>query len=128
MLTPIAVPQYVSQAAPQYAETVAAVTALDAYGLPNDNGSLAWPLGLRILPPAAESSLLLRQINVLLPSVAAQSLSSTVDKHQLRNLSRSLERLHGLLAARSTDLPHFTAAEAQRFLQQVDEAVKSMAE
>jgi len=119
-----AVPVAVPQAAP---ETIDMDAVLDGLGLPHAQGYLAWPLGVRVLP-TMEAGPLLAQIDAQLPEVAVQALGGAVDAEQVGALSQNVARLRRLLAIREKDLPQQTVADARRFLTQLDDVLKGMAQ
>jgi len=102
--------------APQTSEA----NVFDVLGLPNSNGHVDWPLGLRVLPP--ESRELRLQIEGLLLAAAGQG-----GRPQLvAETGRAVDKLRGLMAdmlARDRLSPS-TSAEAVAFMNRLDDALK----
>ena len=101
------------------------INLLAAFGLPNENGRLLWPLGLRVLAPAAETDPLRAQVDALAVLIAGQATQyGRADAALVHELNRAVDRLETRLAARSADFAEATAAEARRFLQNLRHTAK----
>ncbi len=95
-------------------------------GLLKDGGRLAWPLGLRALPPADQTRELRSQVGTLLQDAVGQAANGKVDPSLLQELSRDVSRLQKLLVARANDLPEDTYIEARQFLNDLDASVRTL--
>jgi hypothetical protein len=97
---------------------------LDAMGVPQADGRLSWPLGLRILPPAPKATALRNQIDALLGMAARQSAEGRVSPNLFREAGNAVNELHGLLRTRKDAIAaSSTYNEADRFL---DKLVKGL--
>jgi hypothetical protein len=98
---------------------------LDAMGLPNAGGRLAWPLGLRILPPDEKTVLLRNQIDALLGIAARQAVQGPVNPKLLQEAGKAVKELHGLLREKKLVFEaSFTYNEADRFLDKLAHGLK----
>jgi hypothetical protein len=100
--------------------------ALEALGLPNAGGRLDWPLGFRLLPRNSEARVWQQQLDNLLPTAVAQAGEGQVNPQTVAEIKRSLDNLSDLLRSRAPDMPRDTAVQAERFLQQLNAAVKML--
>jgi hypothetical protein len=98
---------------------------LDAMGLPNAEGQLDWPLGLRILPPDEKTVLLRNQIDALLGMAARQSTQGPVNPKLLQEAGKAVNELHGLLRDKKIAFEaSYTYNEADRFLDKLSHGLK----
>ncbi len=99
---------------------------LTASGVPNDNGSLRWPLGLRVVGGSAADDLR-QQVQALFQLAAQQAQAGSIDPALAQELARSVDRLRRLLL-RDRD-ERFSLAltsyeESEHFLAKLDHAQK----
>ncbi len=95
---------------------------LTASGVPNENGQLRWPLGLRILA-AQETDALREQVNVLFHEAASQAAGGSVNAHLIQELDHAVNRLRTLLLKDKTErlgMPLAVYNESERFLNQLE--------
>jgi hypothetical protein len=98
---------------------------LDALGVPNEDGKLSWPLGLRILPPQAESRPLRQQIDALLGLAASQALSGQANPRIVASAGRAVDQLHQLLRSKRELIPSaHSYEEADSFLKKLAKGMK----
>lgn len=96
-------------------------------GLLNAEGGLDWPLALRILPPGLQTRDLRAQLDARAEEVRRQAASGRVDPDLLRQASRAVDRLGGILADRGDTLPVSGQAttDARQFLRDLRDALKT---
>jgi hypothetical protein len=99
---------------------------LSAAGLPNDHGTLTWPIGLQALFPATENAELTSKLNSSLQSAALQQTTGAIDPSLLRNATQDASRLRQMLVQREPYLQAPTYREADRFLTNLDKALKHL--
>ena len=89
---------------------------------------IAWPLGLRILPPGPRTRELRSEIEALVKQALRQADSGRVDRKLLANIRRDLDKLGRLLAehADTMSVSRFTLKEAARFLKELKELVQDL--
>jgi hypothetical protein len=82
---------------------------------------IAWPLGLRILPPGPQSRELRSEIEARVKQALRQADSGRVDRKLLAKVRRDLDKLDRLLAEHADTLTvsQFTLKEAARFLKEL---------
>ena len=97
---------------------------LTAAGLPNKEGHLNWPLGLRLLRPDDETRDLRRQVDVLVQGIAFQQLSSQPNSAYVQQTEFALERLRLLAERERHSLSSGTYREVERFLAKLDRFLK----
>lgn len=97
----------------QDSETANAFAAL---GLPGSGDQLAWPLGLRILPPAERTAMLREQINGQLQLVAKLTAQGKRTDSLTDKLEGEVAELRRLLDENSYRLEQPTAHAARQFL------------
>jgi len=97
---------------------------LRAFGLPNENGQLIWPLGLQVLQPQAENLALLDKIEVLLHVAASQEATGKVNANLLQDASSAVDRLEAMLRMRQNNMMSTTYEEAEQFLTKLHHAMK----
>jgi hypothetical protein len=103
------------------------VSVLDTLGVPVKEGRLDWPLGLRILPPSAETAALRQQIEALLQAAASQSVAGHVRSGTLVKAALAVDRLHRLLRReRAAITSTYTYLEADRFLTRLASGLKML--
>jgi hypothetical protein len=98
-------------------------SALDTLGVPTEAGRLSWPLGLRVLPPAVNSSALRRQIESVLRLDQGQMSAGAADAaalatDQLRTLLHQ-QRERGVLPGR-------TIRDAAEFLDRLEVSLTAL--
>src|SRR5262249_27655446 len=106
--------------ADQSRKTSEMAAILTASGLPNKNGHLNWPLGLRMLRPDDETRDLRRQVDVLIQGLATQQLSSQPNSSYVQQAEHALERLRLLAERERHSLSSGTYREVERFLAKLD--------
>jgi hypothetical protein len=100
-------------------------SALESFGVPFEGGKPAWPLGLRILAPAAETDALRRQVDALMGLTTAQP-DGRLPSDAVQEASRALARLRTLLAAQQEGMAAATYEQADRFLKKLHGACKAL--
>src|SRR5262249_14416051 len=95
-----------------------------APGLPSADGRLGWPPGFRVPARHSEAGGCQQQVDNLLPTAVAQAGDGQVNQQTVAEINRSLDALTDLLRSRAAHMPANTAAEAERFLQQLSASVK----
>lgn len=99
---------------------------LTAGGVPNDDGRIRWPIGLRILA-GARSKELRDQIDALFQVAAAEIATGTVNPNVSNELTRKLDELHRLLLKDKEErfrMASRTYDQAERFLVKLSAAEK----
>jgi hypothetical protein len=97
---------------------------LTASGLPNDNGRLRWPLGLRILA-APETNELREQIDALLQEAAGQTAGGSVSSTLIEEMQEAVRKFRRLLLkdkAERLGMPLAVYSESEHFLNQLERA------
>jgi hypothetical protein len=91
-------------------------------GLFEGKGTLDWPLGLRILPPAAETEALRQEIETFLRANLKGLGSGNAPASALREARRDIARLQRLLDRHADELPvaSYTVTEARRYLRRLE--------
>jgi hypothetical protein len=122
------VPQFAGTEARASLSTVAPEISrtLSAAGLSNDQGNLNWPLGLQALFPAATNRELINRIDARLQTAALQKAGGSVDSDLIKETSRDAQKLRAMLQQREPYLQAPTYREADRFLKNLDSALKQM--
>jgi len=95
---------------------------LTASGVPNENGQLRWPLGLRILATQGTDALR-EQVDVLFHEAASQAARGPVNAHLIQELHQTVNRLRRLLRKDKTErlgMPLAVYNESERFLNQLE--------
>jgi hypothetical protein len=98
-----------------------------ASGVPNRNGKVAWPLGLRLLRGADS---LRRQLEAQLELAAEQVTAGGANPLLLDEIGSTVEELRQLLLAdkeRRFSMTRFEYEESERFLQELKRAPKLLA-
>jgi hypothetical protein len=109
-------------------EETAVSKVLTASGVPNDQGRLRWPLGLRILggPESGNQVDELRaQLGTQFQEAAEQAANGPADAKLLEEITRTVKRLRDLLTRDQKErgrLPEAVYDEAERFLNQLADA------
>jgi len=101
-------------------------TILTAAGLPNKDGHLSWPLGLRMLRPDGETRDLRRQVDTLVQALATQRLSSQPNSAFVQDAEVALEKLRLLAERERHSLSYGTYREVERFLAMLDGFLKGV--
>jgi hypothetical protein len=99
---------------------------LTASGVPNDNGQLRWPLGLRILA-ASETEKLREQIDALFQETASQTAGGRVSSPLIQEMSEAVKKFRRLLLkdkAERFGMPLAVYNESERFLNQLEHAAQ----
>jgi hypothetical protein len=98
-------------------------------GLTRADGNLDWPLGLRVLPPAAETDRLRQQIATEVLGIVDRAAQGKADPAAVRQASRDIHQLKRLLNERALRVPltEHALTQARRFLQNLDERVNQAA-
>jgi hypothetical protein len=103
----------------------ASANVLDAMGVPNTDGRLDWPLGLRILPPGEKAGVLRKQIDALLRMASNQAPDGKVSPQVLQEASDAIEELHDMLHQKKGAFSaSYTYDEADRFLDKLAKGLK----
>jgi hypothetical protein len=95
-------------------------------GLLRNDGQLTWPLGLRDLEPVDESREIRRNLDRWAQRAVKQAANGEVDAGLIKDMRANVQKLHRLLARNVNDLPTSQYIEAKRFLNNFDDAVKSL--
>jgi hypothetical protein len=93
-------------------------TTLDVLGLPTVGGRLSWPLGLRVVAPAAKAQVLRRQIDAVLTLAAAPSAGGQLSSGAVELATSAAEQLRTLLRQKqgSAVMAERTYRDATAFL------------
>jgi hypothetical protein len=97
---------------------------LTASGVPNDNGHLRWPLGLRILA-APESRELRERIDALFEEAASEAGAGPVAASLIQETDGAIGKFRRLLLKDKTErlgMPLSVYAESERFLDRIQHA------
>src|SRR5262249_38789449 len=97
-------------------------SVFDVLGLPTQNGQLAWPIGLRILPPDQETQALRRSIEVDVIRAVQQAAGNLDATPSVKQMHDDIRQLRHSLNEKGYRLPERTVSEAQRFLDRLDRA------
>jgi hypothetical protein len=97
----------------------------ESFGVPLAGGKPAWPLGLRILAPAAETDRLRRQVDALVRLAAAQP-QGRLPSDAVPEANRALARLRTLLANQQEGMAAATYEHADSFLKKLKGAFKAL--
>jgi len=108
----------------QKAET-ALVALLNVSGVPNENGRLVWPLGLRNLPPSHETDDLRKQVEGFFEVAALDFGKTPVQPELVREARQAVDKLHHLLHERRWDLPETSYRDSVNFLNSLETALKA---
>jgi plastocyanin len=99
---------------------------LTASGVPNDNGQLGWPLGLRILA-GPETDHLREQIDALFQEAANQTASGSVSSPLIQEMRAAVKSFRRFLLkdkAERFGMPLAVYQKSERFLNQLDHAAQ----
>jgi hypothetical protein len=90
-------------------------------GLFSGEGTLDWPLGLRILPPVEETEALRQEVETFLRAALKGLGSGKAPASALNEARRDIARLQRLLARRADQLPvsDHAVTEARRYLRRL---------
>jgi hypothetical protein len=93
-------------------------------GLVKENAKIQWPVGLRSLPPQAQTREMRDQIDTLMSQCKRQAASGQeVDAGALQEISRTIERLRQMLKGQIDNLSFGDYTAARRFLGELDGGV-----
>jgi hypothetical protein len=96
-------------------------SVLDVLGVPHEGNKVSWPLGLRILPPAAQSEALRTQVDSLLLFTSAQAVYGQVNGGAVDRAVQATAQLRDLLRKGGADaMSAHTYHEAWQFLDRLD--------
>jgi hypothetical protein len=98
---------------------------LGAYGSPNENGSVKWPLAFRRMT-ANEKQELLDPLESRLQVLTTQATAGNINPDILRLAKQNTTDLRRWLSNRRTDLPTDTLADTTEFLLTLDKGLSSM--
>ena len=101
------------------------LTPLDAFGIPSENGGVAWPLAFRLMSPDQKRELL-DGTETQLAAVAAQAVAGQANSRIVDEVRVNVAKLRQWLRVRQLDLAEGTHADARRFLQRIDDALDTM--
>jgi plastocyanin len=99
---------------------------LTASGVPNENGQLRWPLGLRILA-APETDELREQIDALFHEAASQAAGGPVSSPLIQEMGEAVRKFRRLLLkdkAERFGMPLAVYNESERFLNRLEHATQ----
>jgi hypothetical protein len=98
-------------------------SAFDSLGLPNENGKISWPVGLRILSPEEEGGVR-QEIETLIEQIAGQT--DTTDARLNEAFDQAVEKLQKLLRRDNErlGLPSAVHRESEVFVQKLKAAIK----
>jgi hypothetical protein len=99
----------------------------DALGLPTQGGQLAWPIGLRVLPPDQQTRALRREIETDLLRIVQQAAANLDTAGSVKQTRDDIRQLRQALNENSSKLSEGMVAEAKRFLNQLDRAAEGAA-
>ena len=109
---------------PQRSRRTDARTFLTAFGLPNDDVGLIWPLGLQVLSSPTANRELLQQLDAQFQLLVSPEVRGQGNSQLTQETSRALDELHGLLRQKHETMLPALYKEAQRFLDKLDIALK----
>ena len=97
-------------------------------GLTNAEGKLAWPLGLRVLPPAAETDPLRDKISTEVLETLDRAEDGKASRASVQQVARDINHFEALLNERAGDVPLTDQAvsDARRFLRNLKERITSL--
>jgi len=98
-------------------------------GLLKADGSLDWPLGLRVLPPAIETARLRKQIAAEVVAALDRAVRGKSDRASMQQVNHDIDRLEALLRERAMDVPltDQAVADARRFLHNLKGRIMGLA-
>jgi hypothetical protein len=99
--------------------------ALTAYGIPNEDGAVRWPLAFRLLSPEKKRELL-DPLEGELRVAATQAVNGNPNPNILRQAKENLDTLYRWLHSHRLDLAEGSYRDADNFLRQIDGALKTM--
>jgi len=100
---------------------------LSAYGVPNNEGRVHWPVGLRVLGPSMVTDPLRQKIDSLVAGLVTQKVQyGRADASLLEEANRAIDSLRQQLADHSTDLSHTSYEDSRVFLTRLQDALKKM--
>ena len=117
-------PSYSSGMTSSYAASSADAAKL--LGVPVEKGRIQWPLGLRVLPPATETTTLRQQLDALLPTVAAQAASGQASPALVQQGVDAVHDFRKLLHPREGTMAEVTYTDAMRFLNRVERGLTQL--
>ena len=95
-------------------------TVLTAFGLPNKDGHLDWPIALKILRPDEETRNLRQQIDTVIRVLANRQASDNPNPLYISQARRALERLGSLMDSERYSLTTGTYKEGKGFLAKLE--------
>jgi len=116
---------YTAESQP-YPEERSLSSLLTASGVPNDNGRLRWPLGLRILA-APQTDELRERIDALFQEAASLAARGPVNSSLIQEISEAVRKFRRLLLkdkAERFGMPLSLYNEAERFIYQLEHAAQ----
>jgi len=99
---------------------------LSALGVPNDDGKLTWPLGLRVLLPQSKCEEYQDRIETLLQTAAEQQQNGRVNANLLDEAAGAVEGLQGMLKTRQSNMMPETYGAAEQYLGKLRHAIKML--
>jgi hypothetical protein len=108
------------------AATTRTATVLESFGVATEGGEPAWPLGLRILAPAAEARVLRHQVNALLVLMSTARADGSANPEAAQEANHALARLRVLLADQQAGMAEATYDQAAHFLKKLQRAFKAL--
>jgi hypothetical protein len=102
-----------------------AANAMSALGIPNTNGQIDWPLGLRVLK--MEGQKLKLAVNSEVQQVASQAAAGQADAQLLQRLARQMKQLRGLVIDSEGIVSRTAVDESRQFLDNLADALQLQA-
>jgi hypothetical protein len=112
------IPAYTPYDAPKKQDAV-----LSAFGVPNENGAIEWPLAFRLMPPDRRQ--VLEKLESQLRVVASQTATGKASPVVVNEARRSIEELQSWLKSRRLDLASATYTEANTLLQNLGKTLRN---
>lgn len=111
-------PAYTPKAAPAKQPS-----SLTAFGIPNEDGKILWPLAFRLLAPEQKQEVL-EKLEAQLQIATTQAVADKANPRLLKDAQQNVDNLQQWL--RRTDLAEGTYQEAAAFLRKLDKALQAM--
>ena len=125
---PMPVEPYTPRRQPQLANQAAAAPAVVKQGLlagvMDEQGNLAWPLGLQILPPADKTKERRQRVENLMQQAAQQTAQGRLQATLVQDATAAIDELRTALGKRRLDMPQRTFEDASNFLRDLEALLK----
>jgi ribosomal protein L29 len=115
-------PQLASYTPPQQTQQPG---PLDAFGIPTENGAIAWPLAFRLMSPEQRQGLL-TPVEKSLTAALTQGAAGQANPGIANEARLGVARLRHWLRERRADLAEGTYNDADRFLRKLDSALDAI--